>query len=29
MRERVHVRFNGEFGEGKGHAGEDVDDDLP
>lgn len=25
----MHVRFDGEFGEGEGHAGEDVDDDLP
>ena len=25
----MHVRFDGEFGEGEGHAGEDIDDDLP
>lgn len=24
----MHVRFDGEFGEGEGHAGENVDDDL-
>lgn len=26
--ERVHVRFDGEFGEGEHNAGEDIDDNL-
>lgn len=26
--ERVHVRFNGEFGERKSHTSEDVNDNL-